>query len=100
MKNQSKNEAEYRSPFWIDFGSILASKIDQNRNQNLSKNEFGCEVASKSPSGLIFGPIWVDFWINFGPFWDPDSIKLRPWMRSRSQDAFWIDFWTNFERFV
>jgi len=99
MKNQSKNEVEYRSPFWIDFGSILASKIDQNRNQNLSKNEFRCEVASKTPSGSIFGPIRGDFWINFRAFWDPDSIKLRPWMRSRSQDAFWIDFWTNFDRF-
>ena len=97
MKNQAKNEVEYRSPFWIDFGSILASKIDKNRNQNLSKNKFRCEVASKLPSEAIFERIWVDFWINFGPFWATDSIKLRPGMRSRSQDAFWIDFWTKFD---
>ena len=37
--------------FWIDLWRILVPKVGWNRNQNLCKNEFGCEVAFNTPSG-------------------------------------------------
>ena len=37
--------------------------------------------------------------MDFRGFGDPRFMQIRPWSRSRSQDAFWTDFSINFQRF-
>ena len=37
--------------------------------------------------------------MDFRGFGDPRFMQIRPWSRSRSQDAFWVDFSINFHRF-
>ena len=46
-----------------------------------------------------FGSIWGSDFGSFSGFGAPNLNKIRPWSRSRSQEAFWIEFWMNFGRF-